>query len=371
MPALVAVPLVGAPFVDVLRRLWDEGSAVFPLDDRYPPEARRWVLAQVRPTELWDGDGRRPLPGGEPAADGDALVLATSGTTAAPKGVVLSDGALHHAARSTSAALANDPDRDTWLCCSPVAHAGGFGVVNRALRTGTPLVVHAAFDAAAVDASGATLTALVPTMLARIRPAAFRAIVLGGMRIPDDRPPNTVATYGLTETMGGVVYERRPLPGVEVRIGSGDVVEIRSPTALRCYRSEHGEQEPKDAEGWLRTGDVGEVGGDGLLRVHGRADDVVVTGGEKVWPEAVEALLRCLPGVAEVAVVGRADPEWGQRVVAVVEPVPGVEPPTLDAVRAAVKEVLPAWCAPRAVELVAALPRTASGKVRRADVRRA
>ena len=371
MPALVAVPLAGPPFVDVLRRLWDEGAAVFPLDRRYPPAVTAAVLARVRPTELWDEDGRRPLPGGRPAAEGDALVLATSGTTAAPKGVVLTAEALAHAASATSTAVAADAGRDTWLCCSPVAHAGGFGVVNRALRTGTPLVVHAAFDPAAAGASGATLTAMVPTMLRRVDPAAFRLIVLGGMGIPVDRPPNTVAAYGLTETMGGVVYDRCPLPGVEVRIGGGGAIEVRSPTSLRCYLTEDGEHDPKDGEGWLRTGDAGEIGPDGLLSVHGRADDVVVTGGEKVWPDGVEAVLGRLPGVTGVAVVGRPDPEWGQAVVAVVELAGGAPVPGLEAARQAVKEVLPPWCAPRALEVVAALPRTPSGKVRREAVRRA
>lgn len=365
MPALVAVPLAGPELVEVLRRLWDEGAAAFPLDLRYPPAVREEVLARVRPTELWDEHGRRPLRGGEPAAKGDAVVLATSGTTAAPKGVVLTHDALHHASRVTSDALAADPEVDTWLCCSPVAHAGGFGVVSRALCTGTPLVVHPGFEAAAVAASGATLTALVPTMLKRVDPAAFRLILLGGMSMPDELPPNAVATYGLTETMGGIVYDGRPLRGVELRLGDGGAIEVRSPTALRCYRTDDGEHDPKDTEGWLSTGDMGAVDADGLLTVHGRADDVVVTGGEKVWPDLVEAVLRRLPGVADVAVIGRPDPEWGQAVVAVVEMTPGAPPPTLTAARAAVKEVLPPWCAPRSLELVSSLPRTPSGKVRR------
>jgi len=369
VPALVAVPLAGSVFVDVLQRLWGEGAAVFPLDRRYPPAARDAVVARVRPTEVWDERGRRPLPGGEPAAEGDAVVLATSGTTADPKGAVLTHDALRHAALMTCQALAADPEGDTWLCCSPVAHAAGFGVVNRAVRTDTPLEVQDGFDPAAVAASRATLTAMVPTMLGRIDPAGFRLILLGGMGIPRDRPPNTVATYGLTETMGGVVYDRRPLPGVELRTGEGGVVELRSPTLLRCWRTEAGELDPKLDGGWLRTGDVGEIGPDGMLDIHGRLDDVVVTGGEKVWPDAVEAAVRSLPGVAEVAVVGRPDPEWGQRLVAVVEPVPGAVPPTLAEVRAAVKDSLPPWCAPRELEIVAALPRTPSGKLRRNEVR--
>ena len=371
MPALVAVPLGGPAFVEVLLRLWDEGTAVFPLDRRLPPPVRAAVLARVRPTEVWDEEGRRGLPGGEPAADGDALVLATSGTTASPKGVVLTHAALDHAARMTSDALAVDPGADTWLCCAPVAHAGGFGVVNRAVRTGTPLVAHTGFDAATVGASGASLAALVPTMLARIDPARFRRILLGGMGAPADRPANVVATYGLTETMGGVVYDRRPLPGVELRIGPGGAIAVRSPTALRGYRTELDEHDPKDADGWLATGDLGALDPDGLLTVHGRADDVILTGGEKVWPEAVEAVLRRLPEVGDVAVIGRPDPEWGQVVVAVVVVAPGHAAPRFEVLRATVKESLPPWCAPRAVELVEALPRTPSGKVRRNGLRRA
>ncbi len=364
----MAVPLGGPAFVAVLRRLWDEGAVVFPLDPRYPPAVRRGVLDRVRPTEVWDEHGRRPRPMGEPAAEGDAVVLATSGTTGSPKGVVLTHFALAHAARFTSDALAVDPQSDTWLCCSPVAHAGGLGVVNRAVRTGTALVVHPSFDPAAVAASGATLTALVPTMLQRIDPAAWRLILLGGAAMPDDRPANTVVTYGLTETMGGVVYDRRPLPGVELRIGATGAIEVRSPTTLRCYRTEAGQHDPRDAQGWLTTGDLGEIDADGLLSVHGRADDVILTGGEKVWPDAVEAVLRRLPGVAEVAIVGRPDPEWGQTVVAVIEPPPGGTPPTLGVLRAAVKELLPPWCAPRAMALVKALPRTPSGKIRRTEL---
>jgi len=368
VPALVAVPLVGSEFVEVLRRLWDEGAAVFPLDIRNPPAVRDAVLARVRPTEVWDTQGRRALPGGEPVADGDAAVLATSGTTADPKGVVLTHDALVAAALLTSAALSVDPENDTWLCCAPVAHAAGFGVVNRALRTSTPLEIHAEFDPAAIAASPATLTAMVPTMLRRIEPASFRLLLLGGMGIPDDRPPNAVTTYGLTETMGGVVYDRRPLPAVEVRIGGEDIIEIRSPTSLRCYRTEAGEHDPKDDDGWLRTGDAGGIDPDGLISVLGRADEVIVTGGEKVWPQGVEAVLRRLPGVAEVVVVGRPDPEWGQQVVAVVEPAKCADPPSLAAARAAVREVLPPWCAPRVLELVTVLPRTSSGKVRRRQV---
>jgi len=171
-----------------------------------------------------------------------------------------------------------------------------------------------------------------------------------------------VRTYGLTESFGGVVYDRRPLPGVEVRIAADGEVQLRSSTLLRCYRDG---TDPKDVDGWLPTGDEGALDHDGLLSVFGRRGDLIVTGGEKVWPDPVERILHRVAGVADVAVVGRPDPEWGHAVTAVVVPADPASPPTLDALRAAVLAELAPWCAPKAVELVAALPVTTLGKVQR------
>jgi O-succinylbenzoic acid--CoA ligase len=173
--------------------------------------------------------------------------------------------------------------------------------------------------------------------------------------------PNVVTTYGLTETGSGIVYDGRPLEGVEVRIAADGEVHVRGPMLLRAYRDG---TDPKDAEGWLATGDVGRLD-DGHLLVQGRRDDLIVTGGENVWPEPVERALAQLPGVAALAVAGAPDPEWGQRVVAYVVAADAARPPTLADLRARVKEVLPAWCAPRQLVVVDVLPRTALGKVRR------
>lgn len=342
----------GAPaFVDELRRAWDAGDAVLPLDPRLPAPARDRLLAAARI--------------GEPVEPGDALVVATSGTTGEPKAVVLTHDAVAASARATSARLAVDPAADRWLACLPLAHVGGLAVVSRAIHTGTPLTVQDRVERAGVAAAaaeGCTLVSLVPTVLPRVDVSPFRVVVLGGSAMPPVLPPRAVTTYGLTETGSGVVYDGVPLDGVEVRTVGGRI-ELRCPMALRTYRDG---TDPKGPDGWLPTGDAGTW--DAAARrlvVHGRADDVVITGGENVWPAAVERVLHRCPGVAEVAVVGRPDPEWGERLVAVVVPAAGAAAPTLAALRDAVKAELPAYAAPRELELVAALPRTASGKVAR------
>ena len=352
--------------MDELRRVWDAGDAVLPLDPRLPASWRAGLLAALRPTAVVDEHGDRTVLDGDETEPGDAVVIPTSGTTGVPKGVVLTHDALQHAAFASTTYLGVDPDT-TWLACLPLHHVGGFSVIARAIVCGTGLVVHPRFDAADVELAaltGATHVSLVPTTLRRIDASRFRRILLGGSAIPADRPPNTVATYGMTESGAGVVYDGRPLHGVGVRIDGDGGISLSGPTLLRCYRDG---TDPRGADGWYRTGDIGEVDTHtGLLTVQGRADDMIITGGENVWPDAVERLLVDVPGVAEVAVVGRPDPEWGQVVTAVVVPSDPGAPPALDALRAAVKDHLPAWCAPRAVELATALPRTAIGKVRRA-----
>ena len=339
----------GEPFVTALRRAWDAGDAVLPLDPRLPPPAREAVLAAARPDE--------------PVEEGDAVVVATSGTTGEPKAAVLTHDAVAASAWATSARLAVDPEADRWLACLPLAHVGGLSVVTRALVTRTPLTVHDGFFAPAVAAAaaeGATLVSLVPTALRRVDPAAFRTVVLGGSAMPADLPANAVTTYGMTETGSGVVYDGTPLDGVDLRVVDGEI-QVRAPMLLRCYRDG---RDPKTPDGWYPTGDAGEWdAAAGRLTVHGRQGTLIITGGENVWPTAVERLLAAHPSVAEVAVVGRPDPEWGQRVVALVVPADPASPPSLEALRSLVRESLPAFAAPRELEVVASLPRTASGKV--------
>ena len=137
---------------------------------------------------------------------------------------------------------------------------------------------------------------------------------------------------------------------------------------MRGYR--FGAADPLTPDGWLRTADTGRLDADGRLHVEGRTDDVVITGGEKVWPHAVESALLEHPRVREVAAAGVPDPEWGERVTVWVVPVDAGDPPTLEDLRAFVADGLPAYAAPRKLVLVEGLPRTASGKVRRADLPR-
>lgn len=356
---LVAIDLPGGPgFVDALRRVWDAGGAAFPIDRRLPPPARAALLAAIAPTHLVDADGTRALPDGRPAEDGDALVVATSGSTGTPKGVVLTHDAVAASASATSRRL-DVTGHDHWLACLPLSHVGGLSVVTRALATGTRLTVHDGFDPDAVMSSGATLVSLVATALRRVDPTAFRMIVLGGARPPEDRPANTVTTYGMTETGSGIVYDGVPLDDVELRITDDGRIHVRAPMLLRAYR----DGTVPLVGGWFDTGDLGTWSADGRLEVAGRAGDLIITGGENVWPEQVERVLAAHPGVADVAVSGAPDPEWGQVVTAWV--VPTDDPPTLDDLRGHVKSVLPAFAAPRRLELVDRIPRTALGKVAR------
>jgi O-succinylbenzoic acid--CoA ligase len=289
--------------------------------------------------------------------------MPTSGSTGTPKGVVHTMAALEASARAGNARLGVEAT-DRWLACLPLAHIGGFTVITKALTAGTRLTVLPGFDAAEVATqarAGATLVSLVPTTLARIDPALFRVVLLGGSRPPLDRPANVVATYGLTETGSGVVYDGLPLDGVEVRIAADGEILVRGPMLMRCYRDG---SSSIDADGWLHTDDLGTTGPDGRLQVQGRRGDMIVTGGENVWPDAVERVIADLPGVAEVAVAGVPDPEWGQRVVAWVVPA-GTAAPTLADLRTAVSQRLAAFMAPKELHLVEALPRTAIGKVSR------
>jgi o-succinylbenzoate---CoA ligase len=354
---LVALDLPGGPaFVDALRAVWDRGDTALPVDQRLPHRARAELYDAMRPGSVIDAGGdESQLAGGRPTDERDALVVVTSGTTGIPKGVVLTHEAVAASAIASSVRLDVTND-DHWLACLPLSHVGGLSVVTRALHTGTRLTVIGSFDVDAVERSDATLVSLVSTALHRIDASRFRRVLLGGARPPSGLPPNVVTTYGMTETGSGVVYDGVPLDGVELRIAGGEV-HIRCPMLLRCYR----DGTSPLVDGWFATGDGGRLGDDGGLVVDGRIGELIITGGENVWPQAVEAVLSGHPAVHDVVVAGRPDPEWGEAVVAYV--VAGDHPPSLDDLRDHVKASLPAYNAPRELVLVDAVPRTTLGKI--------
>jgi o-succinylbenzoate---CoA ligase len=367
---LVAIVLPPGPaFVERLRGAWDAGDAVLPVDPRLPHPARERLFAALEPTVVVDESGREQRADGRPVEDGDALVMATSGSTGEPKGVVHTHASVEASARATSDALGVDPASDAWVCCLPLAHVAGLSVVTRAIWAGVALEILPAFEAdelqrAAVE-RGATLTTVVPTALARIDPSVFRRIVVGGSAAPSALPPNCVVSYGMTETGSAVAYDGRALDGVEIAVVDGEI-HVRGPMLLRAYRDG---SDPKTDDGWLPTGDMGRFDDTGALVVHGRRGDLIITGGENVWPTAVEAVLERHPAVAEAAVVGREDPDWGRRVVAVVVPTDPNRPPTLDDVRGWVKAELHPFAAPRELVVTGRLPRTPLGKVERRALR--
>jgi O-succinylbenzoic acid--CoA ligase len=367
MNRLVALDMPGdAKFVDAMKRIWDAGDAFAPIDQRLPTAARVALLQELAPSAIIAADGTETkLPGGRSVEVGDAIVIATSGSSGSPKGVVLTHDSIAASAAASNSRLGTTSN-DHWLVCLPLSHVGGLSVITRALHAKCQLTVHPSFDASLVEASarsGVTMTSLVATTLGRIDAALFRTILLGGSAAPDSLPKNVVSTYGLTETGSGVVYDGVPLDGVEIRLSPDGEISVRAPMLFRCYRDG---TNPKDSDGWFHTGDIGKFASDGRLVVHGRRGDLIITGGENVWPQQVEAVLGRHPRIREVMVRGVPDSEWGQRVVAwIATKENGVI--SLDEVRNWVKDSLPAYCAPKSIHILGTLPRTTSGKI---DVQR-
>jgi O-succinylbenzoic acid--CoA ligase len=197
----------------------------------------------------------------------------------------------------------------------------------------------------------------VPTTLQRIDPSVFNTILLGGAAAPPNLPDNVVTTYGMTETFGGIAYNGYPLDGVEVRT-MNERIELKSPSLFRTYRGQDAERPTGD---WYKTGDSGAFSNN-QIRVFGRKDDMIITGGENVWPLAVEKVVATLPGVEQVVVGGIEDEQWGQRVVAWIVSSRDVAP-TLDNIREHVRTQLPSFCAPTELRVVNEIPMTSLGKV--------
>ena len=351
----------GPQMVDRIKRAWDEGDAVFPLDQRAPVVMRARLVQAAAPTRIATDDDESTWPG-RPVEQGDAVVIATSGTTGDPKCAVLTRDALLSSARATHAFL-NVTSDDKWLCCLPPSHVGGFGVLARAILSNISVLATPAFNEetyVTAAQKGATLVSLVPTALQRVDSSIYRAILVGGSQAPAEMPDNCITTYGMTETGGGVVYNSRPLDQVNIEIRNS-IVHVRAPMLMRVFRD--GTHALGD-DGWLNTGDVGHIDTEGLLHVEGRQGDLIITGGENVWPSVVEESLMHHPKIEDVCVAGVPDASWGHSVTAwiVLHPSQHI---SLEEVRAHVKQSLPSFCAPQRIVVVDEIPKTSLGKSQR------
>jgi O-succinylbenzoic acid--CoA ligase len=358
---LVALDMpASVEFANHVRKAWDAGDAVFPIDQRLPQAAKDSLVEQFKPSVLIDRTGSVVnLLGSEPTEEGDALVIATSGSTGAPKGVVHTHDSIRALLKMSQTRLRTNSSTH-WLLCLPVSHVAGFSVLARSLVFGNPISILPKFDESEVLAaakSGATHISLVPTTLNRIDPAIFESILLGGAAAPPNLPANVTTTYGMTETFGGIVYNGIPLDGIHVRVAD-EHIELQSPSLFRAYRRSKAQL---SAEGWYETGDKGSFTNN-VLQVFGRSDDMIITGGENVWPIAVERVVSTIPGVERVVVRGIDDAQWGQRVVAWMVSSNPVAP-SLEEVRQHVKLQLPSFCAPSEIRIVKEIPTTSLGKV--------
>ncbi len=366
MARLIALDMPAShTFVELVKRAWSNGDAILPIDQRLPLAGKQMLLEAMAPSEIIESNfTSTSLEGGRPVVDGDALVIASSGSTGTPKGIVHTQSSLLAAARSSASRLQLTAN-DHWLVCIPVSHVGGFSVISRALHTGAALTLLPNFDASAVEQAaknGVTHTSLVATTLARIDPSLYKTILLGGSSAPSNLPTNVITTYGMTETGGGVVYNGLPLDDVEISIIDGEI-HLRCQMLMRAFRNGN---LISLLDGWYATGDMGEMDDNGKLSVHGRRLDMIITGGENVWPSVVEHSIATHPMINQVVVRGIPDSTWGQRVVAYVVLEDALRTSTeslLSDLREHVKQTHPAYFAPQQVIVLSQIPRTSLGKV--------
>jgi O-succinylbenzoic acid--CoA ligase len=382
---LLAVDVPAGPaWVPLLHRLWSEGVAFMPLDERLAEPERQRLLDLARPAAVLGAGGTTVFAGAEPVDTEVAVVLATSGTGGTPRLVELSRAAVQAAVAGSREALARAgyPVDVPLLSCLTPAHIGGLLVLLRGELADPPsrVTVHERFDVdrlAREAPPGASLS-LVPAMVRRFVRAGtdlggFGPLLVGGGGLePADRAgaealgATIVETYGLTESCGGVVYDGVPFEGTHVRLGHEQRIELRGPTVMQGYRHDGAATGAAfDVHGWLRTGDAGTIDDAGRLHVTGRLDEAIRTGAETVWPAEVERAIASHPKVFEVAVAGRPHPEWGEQVVAYVVPRTIDDPPSLEELRDHASDTIARHKTPREMVLLAELPRTPGGKVRR------
>ena len=332
-------------------------------------------------------------------------IVFTSGTTGRPKGAMLTFGNHFWSAMGSALRLGLQAE-DRWLSCLPLYHVGGLAVLFRSCLYGTAVVLQDGFDVArfrqSLDGDGVTMTSLVPTMLYRLLeaemqwPDSLRLVLVGGAATSEalavtcaEEGIPIATTYGLTEaasqvaTMLPAEVARKPgcvgqpLMFTEVRIideagatlppGAPGEIAVRGPTVMQGYYGDAQATAEALVDGELRTGDIGTLDEDGDLWLLQRRSDMIVSGGENVYPAEVEHVLREHEAVAAACVVGLPHAEWGQQVAAMVVLEPGRELVEEDLLQFA-RERLAGYKLPWRVALVEALPLTASGKVARAEV---
>jgi o-succinylbenzoate---CoA ligase len=378
----VALALSGENLVVAVHGCLLIGAVAVPIDLRLPAGDRaiRAVGAVSTVQAPLDGPAATPI---EPALTlelsltAPATIMHTSGSTAAPRPVSLSYDNWLWNALGSALALGLDP-HERWLCPMPLVHVGGLSIQIRSAIYGTTVRLHERFDTDAVasalmdPAQRVTLVSLVPTMLARLldaglhQPPTLRWALLGGGPIAPallerarKAGVSVAPSYGMTEACSQIATHGWPLLGVELRIAEDDELLVRGPTVATGSLAD---------DGWLHTGDLGALDQQGRLSIIGRKADTIVTGGENVAPAEVEAVLLEHPALADAAVFGRPDPEWGDAVVASV---------VLRAGRAAESEELRAHCAerlasfkvPKAFQFAPRLPRSETGKLQRRALR--
>jgi o-succinylbenzoate---CoA ligase len=420
-PLHAAVLPAGPRLIDLLAAALDgTGPAVAPLPAGQPDAVLRRQLRVLAPSAIETPEGTVGLETRQPVADDTAVVIATSGSTGEPKAVELRGAALLASARASLRRIGARPG-ERWLCCLPPAYIAGIQVLVRAILSGEPPVICDPSDPEAfiaeVERGAARHASLVPTQLQRLLPPAtgadgtpgagepatvsrLRSILLGGAAAPPgllaaarDAGARIVTTYGMSETCGGCVYDGVPLGGVRVDIdtGAGAIsgtgtgsgtssgtgtgtgagpagadgrgrIRIAGPVLFSGYRLRPDLTAAATDGHWFLTSDIGSVDGTGRLLVHGRADDVINTGGHKVLPAEVAAAVSTHPGVRDTAVIGLPDDEWVERVTVVIVPADPGAPPALAELRDHVGSQLPGYAAPQQLVVVGQIPVLASGK---------
>ena len=380
-------------------------------------ESRPTLVRVASDYEPWLAAHEPEDPGGRGEAEDTIVQMYTSGTTGVPKGVLTTHRNLA-AAAETSPFWNFDADSIS-LTPLPMFHIGGIGWAFLGLWNGATTVLVSEFDAVSVldllERRHVTNAVLVPTMLQLLTAvpgaaerdySALRSIAYGASPITTPVLKAALRTfqcslygiYGLTESTGGVVQldpedhdpdgprehllrsAGRPLPWVELRIadpatgeelGSGEIGEVwlRAPNVMAgYYRRPEETAAAITPDGWLRTGDGGYVDDDGYLFLTDRIKDMIVSGGENVYPVEVEEVLSQHPDVDEVAVIGMPDERWGELVTALIVPREGSRPSRDELVEFA-RSRLAGYKLPRSVELVGELPRTPTGKVLKRELR--